>query len=77
MAMTIGEASAVATLLRAVTGETNGQDIDTDRLAKAMHDLNERAAKAMQLSRIVHTSHAIDVAADQLAQRYADSLGGA
>lgn len=70
MALTIGEASAVATILRVVVGDTS---VGVESLQEAFHTLNERAAKALQLSRIVMDGHGLDAAAHRLTQHNEDA----
>ena len=74
MAMTIGEANSAAILLRALTGDA--RDVDPAQLVHAMRDLDARASKVLQL-RVVSSDAAIEAAAAGIAQRHADSLGGA
>lgn len=72
--MNIGEAGDVATVLHAITtGRTHLGPIEADTLAEALHRLNERAGKALQLARIADTSD-LEVAARQIVQRAADAV---
>lgn len=70
MAMTIGEAGATGIVLRAITGDPN---VDTKQLMDALEFLNERAAKSLQLSRIVMDGHELDAAARRIVQANEDA----
>jgi hypothetical protein len=68
----IGEASDVATILQAITyGGDHAGPFDAERIELAMERLNQRAAKALQLTVIVPMDD-VEIAARELAQRAAD-----
>lgn len=64
MSMNIGEASAVATILKTVTGNVGLGDYDMVR--DALHTLNERAGKPLGLTKIITDTSQLDEAADDL-----------
>lgn len=74
MAMTIGEASAVANLLHVLALDDRATTVlgDVDRLKADLALLNERAAKPLQLGRITYP-HLLDAAAAELTQRLEDA----
>lgn len=64
MSMTIGEASAVATVLKAVAQDLSV--LDRENVLDALRFLNERAGKSLQLSRIVTDDVWLEEGADLL-----------
>ena len=76
--MTITEATATSLLLKAATRQPLGFEKDPDpaTLADALRLLDEKASKALQVSRIVPDAD-LEAAGRELAQRWADSLAGA
>lgn len=74
MAMTIGEASDVAQLLHLLTCDSHAyaHHLDVDEALAILVRLNQRAGKALQLSRIVHTGDLV-IAAAELVQRREDA----
>lgn len=62
MSMTIGEATATAQVLHALAGD---KPVSPDTLADALHLLNQRTARALQLHRIVTDANLLDAAAQE------------
>lgn len=79
MALTISEASAVCAVLKAVVRDDSPRlplegDV-TERLTDALRLLDEKASRALQVSRIVPADE-LEAAARELVQRWADAVGG-
>lgn len=70
--MTITEAHHVSAVLHAITGQT----VDPERLIAAFDYLNQRAAKALDLSRLIPDGHELDAAARRLASRLTANATG-